>query len=128
MMEDVICMWHDSEQFNVQKSKSVMKRFCLSYAVCQPVTESTPSLRLRCINSGSIRGIGVHTSRSFCGRYYRRRRRCILPSPISLRHRRQRLRLQSHTVQHEPATFLSSKCNETRQEWKHGVTEGRKTH
>lgn len=43
-----------------------------------------PSSRPRCINSGSIRGIGVHTSGSFCRRYYRRRSRCILPPPISL--------------------------------------------
>lgn len=82
-----------------------------------------PSLRQRCINSGSIRGIGVHTPRSFCRRYYRGRSRCILPSPISLGHKWERLRLQSQSLQHELGTILSPKCNITLQKWKGNRTK-----
>lgn len=49
--------------------------------------KSMASLGRRCFYSGSIWGIGMHTSRSFCGRYYRRRSCCILPSSISLGHK-----------------------------------------
>lgn len=77
-----------------------------------------PSSRRRCINSGSIRGIGVHTSRSFCRRYYRRRSHCILPSPISLGHKWERLRLLSRSLQYELGTFLFPKCNITLQKGK----------
>lgn len=85
LMEVCVCVWN---------FKGTGERICCEkffffflYILCQ-LKESMPGLRRRCINSGSIRGIGVHTSWSFCRRNYRRRSRCILPSPISLKHKR----------------------------------------
>lgn len=75
-------------KFRRYRGKNLLwKVFFFLYILCQ-LKESMPGLRRRCINSGSIRGIGVHTSWSFCRRNYRRRSRCILPSPISLEHKR----------------------------------------
>lgn len=78
-------------KFQRYRGKNLLwKVFCFFfflYILCK-LKESMPGLRRRCINSGSIRGIGVHTSWSFCRRNYRRRSRCILPSPISLEHKR----------------------------------------
>ncbi len=125
MMEDVILhvawTWEIWRYRKTNLVKSVFFFCCFFFSVCplllvSQLKESMPGLRRRCINSGSIRGIGVHTSRSFCRRYYRRRSRCILPSPISLGHKWERLRL--HSLQYELGTFLFPKCNITVQKWK----------